>query len=159
MPGANVRRFLSGYTIQKAGEFSIIAVLYAAISYIGSRTTYAFELGIFVPGPHSLPQSLIEGFGVAFGFFLFTLYPLVILALLVPIRWLLLKKHKALIPIVSAALSIAYVQLWVVMLNYPFKALPHWAISALVISFIIVSSFKLYPEFSENYSRSTPQRA
>lgn len=154
MSGVNIKCFLAGYAIQKAGEFSILSICYALIAYIGSRTPYAFELGIFILGPHSIPQSLIEGFGVASGFFLFTLYPLVVLAPLIPIRWLLLKKHKALIPIASAALSIAYVQLWVAMLDYPFKLLPHWGVSSLVIAFIIASSFKLYPEFSEKYTKS-----
>lgn len=155
----NISRFLAGYAIQKAGEFAILFACYALIAYIGSRTSHAFDLGIFVLGPHSIPQSLIEGFGVAFGFFLFTLYPLAILAPLIPIRWLLLKKHKVLIPIASAVLSIVYVQFWVVILGYPFKLFPHWAVSALVLGFIIVSSFKLYPEFSEKYSNATFQHA
>jgi hypothetical protein len=103
-------------------------------------------------GPSSVSHAFLGGFSVAAVFFLFTLYPLAVLLPLILVRWLLLKRLKVFIPFASAALSIAYVQLWVVMLGGDFRLFPEWVVSTVVVSFIIGSSFKLYPEFSNKYS-------
>ena len=145
MKARRFKNFIPAFLMQKIAEYSLLSICLAVQFYIGSRLPNPMEWGVFNGVNVGWLRAISGGLAVAFAFFLFTLYPVVTLAIVALCRKLLGSAAQNFLPLVSSSVSVAYVVFWVVITSFDFQIVPDWIVTAIMAAFIFVSSVALYP--------------
>lgn len=127
--------------IQKAAEFLFLSAMLSVFCYVGSRLSLEpTKYGLFFPKVPGVATSIMSGVGFSFALYLFTLYPLVAVALTGFAFGLIGRNGRLMMSLLSAASSAFYIFLWKTMLGMQFNFV-YWLMYLAAVLFVCISSF------------------